>query len=384
MNKRYVLLALVIIMTFTGGIWTGIFYSTNNEQPHTEGDQIVEEQNQASETEITEEQEELTETADEKVLIGYMQDFRNPDSIDYSKLTHVIFSFVHPLKDGSVLFSSDSALRSLQEMVIKANETNTKVMLAIGGWSHMNGGESYDYFQAAISHSTSRTNLVNELMAIVDREGLDGIDIDFEHPRSNEDAANLTAFTKELSEQLHAKNLELSMAVHSKINAATGTESNYVIYEPATFQYVDHVNIMAYDGQWDGGYHAENLSPYSFTEHVVNYWSNLFDELDLSREKLVLGVPLYAQPEDSSMNPISYATIIENSLNNSETDTVSMNGTTYYYNGSLTMKKKTDLAIENGFGGIMMWETGLDAMGENSLTSVIYEELTQANENQAS
>ena len=67
---------------------------------------------------------------------------------------------------------------------------------------------------------------------MVDRENLDGIDIDFEHPRSKADAANLAAFTKELSNQLHPKGKELSIAVYAKIHAVTGTEMGFVVYEP--------------------------------------------------------------------------------------------------------------------------------------------------------
>ncbi len=78
------------------------------------------------------------------------------------------------------------------------------------------------------------------------------------------------------------------------------------------FQYVDHVNIMAYDGQWDDGYDAANLSPYPYTENIVNYWTSLFDTHQISKGKLVLGVPFYAQPEDPNSKQISYKTIIEN------------------------------------------------------------------------
>src|SRR5213079_2308801 len=125
------------------------------------------------------------------------------------------------------------------------------------------------------------SKLVSELESMADREQLDGIDIDFEHPHSQEDALNLTAFTKELSERLHIKHKELSIAVNAKINSNTGSESNYVVYDPSMFQYVDHVNIMAYDGQWDGAYNAANLSPYPFAEKIVNYWATLFEKHNL-------------------------------------------------------------------------------------------------------
>ena len=121
----------------------------------------------------------------------------------------------------------------------------------------------------------------------------------------------MAAFTSELSTQLHPKGKELSIAVYAKIDAVTGTKMGFVVYEPSMFQHVDHVNIMAYDGQWDGGYNAANLSPYPFTEKIVNYWAILFDENNLPKEKLVLGVPFYAQPEDPAIKQVSYAAIIK-------------------------------------------------------------------------
>jgi chitinase len=376
MNKRYLLLGLVIAVTFIGGILTGISISTNNAKQARPNTLIIENAPKSS-TKLNSKGLPKLEQAPSKVLIGYVQDFREPTVVDYSKLTHVIFSFVHPTKDGGILLNGDSALKNLRTVVTNAKKNNTKVMLAIGGWYHIKGGESYDYFKAAISNSKSRTKLVNELTSIAVREKLDGIDIDFEHPRTKADAQNLAAFAKELSAQLHPKKKELSIAVFSKIHAVTLTEVGFIQYDPAMFQYVDHVNIMAYDGQWDGGYNARNLSPYPFTEKIVNYWANLFETHKLSKEKLVLGVPFYAQPEDPKIKQVSYGAIINNNSKNANSDTVKMNGTTYHYNGDATMKKKTRLALNHGFGGMMLWESGHDAKGPHSLTASISTELKE-------
>jgi GH18 family chitinase len=278
--------------------------------------------------------------------------------------------------------NGDSALANLRVMVQEAHKRDTKVMLAVGGWYHINGGESYEYFKAAISNPTSRTKLINELVGITERENLDGIDIDFEHPRTKEDAKNLATFTKTLSDTLHLKNKELSIAVYSKIHSVTGTEIASVIYEPTMFNYVDHVNIMAYDGQWDGEYNAANLSPYPFVENIVSYWSTLFEKHGIKKEKLVLGVPFYAQPEEVSIKQVSYEAIINSNPTNAKRDTVKMNGTTYHYNGVTTIQKKTNLALDNGFGGMMLWELGHDAEGSHSLTGVISQVLEKGNAKQ--
>ena len=375
MKKRTILLTLVIAITFIGGIITGVLFSTNEAKEKT----IHIKQAPKSAVKPGVKNLPKVEKADSKVLVGYVQDFRDPNIVDYSKLTHVIFSFAHPTKDGGILLNGDAALKNLRAVVSKAEKYDTKVMLAVGGWYHINGGESYDYFKTAISNPASRTKLVNELTSIAEQEHLDGIDIDFEHPRSKADAENLALFSKELSAQLHPKNKEVSIAVYSKIHAVTLTEIGFVVYEPSMFQVVDHVNIMAYDGQWDDGYHAANLSPYPFTEKIVNYWADLFDKNNLPKEKLVLGVPFYAQPEDPKIKLVSYGAIINQDPANATKDTVSMNGTTYYYNGDATMKKKTTLALAHGFGGMMIWEVGLDAKGPHSLTGTIFGALNDSN-----
>ncbi|PMC38691.1 chitinase [Bacillus sp. UMB0899] len=368
----------MITLVFTGGFIFGIFYQNINDKQTNTPELVTKaagSKKKPTEKEIPQYPEEK-----EKVLIGYVQDFRDPSTIDYTNLTHVIFSFAHPAKDGNVLMNGVPAKKNLKTMVKKAHEHNTKVLLAVGGWYHIQGGESYDYFKAAISTNTSRSKLVNELISLTKAENLDGIDIDFEHPRSNEDAENLNIFIKMLDEKLSKLDKELTIAVYSKIHSITGTEIQSVVFKPEMFKHVDYVNIMAYDGQWDGEYNAANLSPYGFAEDIVDYWSNLFNKHYLPKEKLVLGVPFYAQPEDVSINQMSYGAIVNENPENAKRDTVKLNGTTYHYNGVQTMKKKTNLALDNGFGGIMIWELGHDAKGNNSLTSTISNELAKEDE----
>ncbi|RBW69673.1 glycoside hydrolase family 18 protein [Bacillus taeanensis] len=377
MKKHTLLLAAVGFLIFIGGFFSRVYFSNIHEE-RSKTAKFAPKLERAP----LPKQKPKIEQAQQNVLIGYVQDFRDPDSVDYSKLTHVIFSFAHPTKDGRLLFHGETAMTNLRGMIEKAHQQNKKAILAVGGWYHIQGGESYEYFKAAISNPTSRTTLINELVDITEREGLDGIDIDFEHPRSKEDAENLAAFTKTLSEKLHAKDKELSAAVYAKVHSVTGTEITAVVYEPNMFQHLDYVNIMAYDGQWDGEYNAANLSPYSFSENVVNYWSNLFETHGLSKEKLVLGVPFYAQPEDVSIKQVSYAAIVNSSPENAERDTVNMNGTTYHYNGMTTIQKKTKLALEHGFGGMMLWEAGHDSLGPHSLTGAILEVLEEEGNNQ--
>src|SRR5690606_4059569 len=209
MKRRYIFLSILLVVIFVGGLLTGTMLSNQNQHEN----KLTKNAPYSSKTPVPKELPKLDKTQS-KVLVGYVQDFRDPNQIDYSKLTHLVFSFVHPTKDGHVLFTGDHAVQNLRKMVENAHQHDTKVMLAVGGWFHMNGGESYDYFSAALANREAQARLVNELNDIVERENLDGIDIDFEHPRTDADAQNLNTFMKSLSEQLHANNKELSIAVH--------------------------------------------------------------------------------------------------------------------------------------------------------------------------
>lgn len=371
MKKKYQILIMIAII-FAGGFAAGTIFSKNSAQP--DSIKLAKTAAQSGKNPVQKSTPKLPD-APSKVLIGYVQDYRDPNAVDYSSLSHVIFSFVHPEKDGSLSFNGDTAVNNLRSMVSNAHKHDTKAILAVGGWFHIKGGESYEYFKSAIASPASRNKLVNELVNVADREKLDGIDIDFEHPRSQNEADFLEVFIHDLSKKLHANDKELSVAVHSKIHSVTGTETGNIVYNPSMFKDVDHVNIMAYDGQWDGGYNAANLSPYPFTENIVNYWANLFDTLNITKDKLVLGVPFYAQPEDPSIKQVSYEAIINRSPENALRDKININGTTYYYNGESTMQKKTNLALNNGFGGMMIWEVGHDAKGPYSLAGAIAEVL---------
>lgn len=320
-----------------------------------------------------------TKSANPKILAGYVQDFRDPEKINMAYYTHIIFSFAHPTADGDVLLNGDRALEHLRKIVSEANQQGTKVILAVGGWYHIHGGESYPYFKKAISSPGSRKRLASELTMLVRKEKLDGIDIDFEHPRTKEDAANLAAFARDLSVMLRPAGKELSIAVNAKINSISGMENDSVVFEPGMFEYFERVHLMAYDGQWDGGYNAANLSTISYSQNIINYWTRLFDRHGYSREKLILGVPLYGQPEDPGAKQVSYEALMKNNPGNIVKDSVTLNGMTYHYNGHSTLKKKTTLAIDQQLGGMMIWEAGLDAKDHSSAANVIGQTLVNQN-----
>ncbi|WP_231597474.1 hypothetical protein [Bacillus sp. SA1-12] len=104
MKKNYHLLTIAALLIFIGGFFlVFIFKSTNTEKGQEQSQHKIGEAPK-SEQPIKKKNPQI-EPVDSKVLIGYVQDFRDPGSIDYSKLTHIIFSFAHPEKDGSLIMN---------------------------------------------------------------------------------------------------------------------------------------------------------------------------------------------------------------------------------------------------------------------------------------
>ncbi|MFN3405036.1 MAG: glycosyl hydrolase family 18 protein [Cytophagaceae bacterium] len=279
-------------------------------------------------------------------VVGYMPAWTGTaNSIQYTKLTHIMYSFAIPDVNGKLKPLQNTS--KLQQIVTNAHAVGTKVFIACGGWSE-NGEVLKSRFDGIVSNETYRSNMVNDLLNLVDQYNLDGVDMDYEYP----DAARSLYFAdlmSELSDGLHLRNKQLSAAVYH-----SGNTANHIINE--VFDYVDFLNIMAYDA---GTPH----SSYTLAVNTMNYWTNR----GLAKEKIILGVPFYGRDPYTS-----YRTIVTNPNNPANAHELDQIGNVHY-NGIPTIKKKTQLAHEKG-GGIMIWELTMDATGDKSLLTAIYDE----------
>jgi hypothetical protein len=155
---------------------------------------------------------------------------------------------------------------------------------------------------------------------------------------------------QQLCSTMHSSGRQCSAAV-----AASGGNANTV--PAAVFGYVDHLNLMAYDG---GG--GPNHSPYSYAVSTMNYWLGR----GLPPAKAILGVPFYGRATNFSTSE-DYRAIVARDPGAPTRDL--SNG--IYYNGIPTIQAKTDLAKQRG-GGVMFWEIAGDTTSQStSLLSAI-------------
>ncbi|WP_127502429.1 glycosyl hydrolase family 18 protein [Actinoplanes solisilvae] len=273
--------------------------------------------------------------------VGYMPSWAGSvTSIQYSKLTHINYSFALPNSNGTLQPIENTA--KLQQLVTLGHQNNVKVSLAIGGWN--DGNDSA--FESFAASAGGRTTFTNSVMSVVRQYGLDGVDIDWEYPDPGQSGNNYTALMQQLSTALHNEGKLLTAAVVSEGGTANGVQ-------PAVFGVVDWLNIMAYDG---GSPHAN----YDWSINAANFWKNR----GLPKAKTVLGVPFYSRP-----GYLTYAQLVAQDPANANRDCTPSGEC---YNGIPTIKRKTQWALANA-GGIMNWELSQDATGANSLVSAIYD-----------
>ena len=136
---------------------------------------------------------------------------------------------------------------------------------------------------AVLSRTSSRTNLINELMAEVFKHDIDGINVDFEHI-SKECAEHYLQFLRELSVKCRQNGIVLS--VDNYVPAAHNI--HYNLKEQG--EIVDYVIIMGYDEYYEGSSTSGPVSSLSFVENGIK------GALDfVPSEKLINAVPFYTR-----------------------------------------------------------------------------------------
>ncbi|HYG40416.1 MAG TPA: glycosyl hydrolase family 18 protein [Cytophagales bacterium] len=209
--------------------------------------------------------------------VGYFPSWSGAASaIDYSKYTHINYSFGIPNSNGTIGAIENSA--KLVDLVNRGHASNTKVLLAIGGW--LSSSPSGTPFESIATNSTAINQFVNSCANLINQYNLDGIDIDWEYPTSQ---ARWNALIVPLANRIHSMGKLLTAAVPAGSYYGNGVGNLAVL---------DLVNIMAYDCN------CPTNSPYSQAVDALNYWTGR----GVPQNKRMLGVPFYSSDNNTSLH----------------------------------------------------------------------------------
>jgi GH18 family chitinase len=290
-------------------------------------------------------------------IVGYyflnaaLKDTVHADSnyLFLDKITHLNIAFINPDSAGN--FNPDL---KIDTFIKKAHEKNVKVLASIAG------GGPHLYYRTLLADS-NRKDFIHNLLLLVKRYDLDGIDVDLE---GNDIDSNYQKFVTELSASLKRKK--------KLITTAIATTYKDRLPDKALKEF-DFINLMAYDetGPWSPALPGDH-SPFQKAVDDIMYWHHI---RSIPKEKLVLGLPFYGYgfgAIDSPVVTMTYRQIVTQYPDAQLSDTLNLRGNVkMYFNNKAMIKKKTELAL-NKAGGVMVWQLLGDTNDENSLLNTIF------------
>ena len=147
-----------------------------------------------------------------------------------------------------------------------------------------NGQWAYEPVADMLHNPAAMTRHINDIVALVQRERYDGIDIDYEDLRPA--TGRLHHLRDPLADAFHDKDKILSIAVFAKTTDAGEDQRNVAQDYAAIGAAADEVRLMAYDYHWAARHRARSRrSPGS-----ARCWTT--PRPRYPREKIVLGIPV--------------------------------------------------------------------------------------------
>jgi len=148
-----------------------------------------------------------------------------------------------------------------------------------------NGQWTYEAVANILHNPAAMTRHINDIVALVQRENYDGIDIDYEDLPAT-DRQVFTTFVTRLADALHDKNRILTIALFAKTDEAGEDQRNAGQDYKAIGAAADEVRLMAYDYHWSGST-AGPVAPMPWVRDVLTYAKS-----QIPADKIVLGIPV--------------------------------------------------------------------------------------------
>jgi chitinase len=269
------------------------------------------------------------------LVIGYLPDYRNLEPEWGNCLTDLIYFSAEPRSDGTLDTSLVNPL-TIARMREMKSRYGIRLHFSVGGYRRS------ENFSAVVTNPQRRQTLIDDLLRFAESNALDGIDFDWEFPENPAEVDGYLSLMKSVR--------RAGLIVSAAIFPDPGLDLS-------PYREIDRIHIMSYD-------HAPRHS--TFEQSIADL--EVFLRAGFSRRQLILGIPFYGRQTVSPFASLPYSEIIKKYSPPPEVDEVDG----FYFNGISTVRRKVCYALENGYGGIMMWELGQDSAGESSLLKAAY------------
>jgi GH18 family chitinase len=274
-------------------------------------------------------------------VVGYLPDYRlasfDPEQAKF--LTDLIYFSAEPELAGELNQKGlrPDAAKALQQI---KDRHKVRLLLCVGGWGHSAG------FAGLAASPRAQQRFAAALTEFCADNHFDGADLDWEHPANEAEQKNYAALLAEVRKAFRPRRLLLTVALAGwQELPADGVAA------------VDRVHLMAYDAR---GRHAT-------PEFAAADVGRLIAK-GVPAAKVCLGLPFYGRGVEDGSRTLTYAEVVRKyrpAADVNEVDGV-------YFNGVRTVERKTRHALEHKLAGVMVWELGQDAPGQDSLLRAIH------------
>ncbi|KAG5782563.1 hypothetical protein H9Q73_003754 [Fusarium xylarioides] len=356
-----------------------------------------------------------------------------PQDMNVSHISHVLYAFLGVKPDGTVLNKHEILQRRIcrlhsydehkrnaygcveQLFLLKKSNRHLKTLLSIGG-----SGAGSANFSSAASTPDTRARFASTSVSLMWNWGFDGIDVDWEYPDDEIDAANLVSLLEAIRIELDRYARNYASGHHFLLSiAAPAAPEHYLKLQLNNMSgKVDQINLMAYDysGKWDyiSGHNA-NLFPYKrpVTKLNLDYTLNESFETAINThyairhylrsgvraEKIVLGIPVFGRSFEDNLGlgktfrsvgegswgdpgvwdykalPKKGATIIYDPIAHASFSYDERRRELISYDTPSVVEEKAEYVLDYGLGGSMFWEASADKQGDGSLIGTSYRAL---------
>ena len=255
----------------------------------------------------------------------------------------------------------------------KAEKAGTKIVVSV---NQKNSGD----FSAIAASPELREKVATNILNVIQDLNIDGVDIDWETPKSTE-AANFTLLMETIYKKVKAANPEYLVTA-----AIGGGKWQPPCYDlPNSIQYMDYVNLMTYSMTKSSGYYQNSLYPSSkggtLVSCSISESIKIYNDYNVPNNKILVGIPFYViiQTECEGMGSktgsgksgkynVLFTTYALSETMKEYFDEEagvpyrydSANKIFISYDNEESIKMKCDYINSLGLAGIMYWQYGQD------------------------
>ena len=285
----------------------------------------------------------------------YSEEGLHPEDFDIVT-DAILFGCARFDSEGNVLCDQDTLETALRNLRKAIGDRDVSISLNLLGPSGHTDSDVWEEQMEAQSneHNKAFTSgvLEDNIVAILDKYNFDGVHFDYEYPLTNEAWKYYNDFLVSLDKKLGSYTLGVA-----------GSDWNMKLSSQA-LEAIDTLEVMLYDMLDKEGRHS------TYKDAVTALQKTGLHGVPL--DKINMGLPFYARPTDLSGYWYGYNGYYEKLDENGWYHCDEINKD-FWFNTPSVIEQKTDFAIKNGYGGVMIWHYSCDlpSSHENSLLRAI-------------